>query len=383
MKVLHVIKTSRYESDGRLLKWIDSLKMSLSTSSVFIIEDKNESAEYTKDGVDIHAKHLWFRRIFKKHTGLLLKALEQGWKWSRFFRNSTAEIVVFHDVQQYLNIFISLCFSKTRSRFKLVWDLHELPHVELGANHVTKKWIRYLLSEVDLLVYTNEQRRQYILDMFGHIEKNYVVLNNFPDLEFIRAPRQRMPEDLNTWSKSQGSKPYLLWMGAASKGRYFDVVLNVFKKFQHQFNLVIMGRVETNFSNEIDSYIKEGKVFNRFVAQDEILGYVDNAHFSIVLYNSTKPNNMFCEPNRLYQLLVRNIPIICGNNPTMKNIVEKSGGGIVLPDDGRSLDAMEGAFKKMESNYNQYKDSRSSLENRDAMIWESQFKEVNKKLLEL
>lgn len=379
MEILHVIKTSKYESDGRLLKWIDSLKRFGHSSSVFIIEDKNGVGDYIRDQVNIHKERLWLRKIFRKHSGLLFKAFEQGWKWRRFFENCNADVIVFHDVQQYLNIFITLESLKRRRNRKttrLIWDLHELPHSELGANSFTKKWLRKLLSGIDLLVYTNNERREFINTVFNHREKNYVVLNNFPDEEFITSSKTPLLGELKDWAEGK-EKPYILWMGAATKGRHFNVLLEAYRKYQDRLNLVIMGKIGGEFTEQTRVYLQEGKLFSRFVPQSEVIQYVDNACFSVVLYNASKVNNKLCEPNRLFQLMGRNIPVITGNNPTMKTWVERLDGGIVLGDDGKSVVFLEEAIQRLLSNRQRYVDNLKRVDKVEIFNWRHQFAKVN------
>lgn len=377
MRILHVIKTARYESDGRLLKWIDSLEKSGHTSSVFLIEDDNSSGDSLRGSVLIHKENLWFRKVFKKHSGLFFKTLEQAWKWRKYLYRSDVDVLVFHDVQQYLNIYIALTLLKKgrKKEPRIIWDLHELPHVQLGSNYLTKRLLGRILSQIDLLVYTNDERRLFIKETYGHNEKEFAVLNNFPDESFISARLTQASGELDNWGK-QENKPYLLWMGAASRGRYFNVLLAAYKKFKDQLNLVVMGRIEKEFKEETDLYRQEGRLFNRFVAQNEVIGYVDNAFFSVVLYNARKANNRLCEPNRLFQLLGRNIPVITGNNPTMKSWVERVNGGIVLDDDGQNVVLLENAIQKMLTERQIYSDALQGVNKLELFNWESQFSNI-------
>lgn len=378
MEILHVIKTSRYESDGRLLKWIDSLRNAGHTSSVFLIEDTNVKGVYLKEDVIVHKERLNFRTLFKKHSGIVLKAMEQGVKWARYYRKRHADAVVFHDVQQYLNIYLTLVWLKAFDghRPKFIWDLHELPHSILSSNFVTRKWIRYLLSSVDLLVYTNIERRDFILQKYGHNERDYLILNNFPDEEFIVKAKTAPEGELKGWIASQNNKPYLLWMGAATPSRYFGVVIEVFRKYHDRFNLVVMGNVDDVFKDETDEYIRKGKLFARFVSQSEVINYVDNAQFSIVLYNADTPNNNYCEPNRLYQLISRNVPIITGCNPTMANWMLKLNAGVVLQDDGRDVRSLTAGLENLFLNYDQYKENLRTVDKAEIFDWKTQFDSI-------
>lgn len=372
--ILHIIKTKSYESDGRLLKWVQSLKEDGIVSDIFLVEDNNTKGVFRQGQSTLFKRRFLTRFVFKKYTGYPLKIAEYALKFLPFLFKKKYEIVVFHDVQQYFNILITLLGNNIFWKKKIVWDLHELPHPVLTSNAITKKIVKYLLEGVDLIVYTNQERREYILEKYQNREKKHSVLNNYPSTSYVNELKSDLPSDLQDWILKGEQKPYILWMGSASIGRNFDVFFETFQKFQNNFKLVIMGGVESVFAKEIEEYQNEGKVFVNFVKQDEIIQYVDNAQFSVVLYSDKTPNNYYCEPNRLYQLVTRKIPVIVGYNPVLKNTVHKFNAGVVLDDAGSSVDKMEAAFHELIANIDGYYNQRIDLN------WESQFRNVYTKI---
>src|SRR5690606_34640251 len=113
--------------------------------------------------------------------------------------------------------------------------------------------------------------------------------------------------------------------------------------------------------------------FNKYVSQEEIISYVDNAMFSVVLYNYDRPNNKYCEPNRLYQLMTRNIPAVVGSNPTMRIIIEELEAGIVLQDDGRNEDVLREAIESMLIDRMRFKNNLLSIDKTTRFSWSNQF----------
>src|SRR5690606_9442567 len=99
--------------------------------SVYMVEDSNDSGTYVQDEVTVKKESLFWRKYFRKHSGLLFKAIELSGKWRKYLKKCDAEVLVFHDVQQYLNIHATLRSLGNRRILKtIVWDLHEIPHVE-------------------------------------------------------------------------------------------------------------------------------------------------------------------------------------------------------------------------------------------------------------
>lgn len=367
--IIHVIKTKSLESDGRLLKWIKSLAEDDITSDVFIIEDNNKKEIISKYNGTIYKKCFLSRRIYKKQKGYPIKIIEYFFRFFPFLFKRKYQIFVFHDVQQYFNILITLLGNNLFWRKKIVWDLHELPHPVLTKNVVSRKVIKYILENVDAVIYTNEERRRYILNNFANIEKDYTILNNFPPKEYIYRDKTSVPIELDYWLK-QKNKPYVLWMGTAAKGRNFHVFFEVYKKYSDNYSLVILGNIEKALEKDVGRYIQDGKAFVKFVKQTEIIKYVDNANFSVVLYNDRTPNNYLCEPNRLYQLITRKVPVIVGYNPVLKKYAEEYNAGVVLEDDGSNIEHMADAFEKLIYHKNELYNNQVDFN------WEEQFKNI-------
>ena len=91
---------------------------------------------------------------------------------------------------------------------------------------------------------------------------------------------------------------------------------------------------------------------------------------SLVFYKNTSPNNYYCEANRLYQSIVNGIPVVVGNNPTMKYLVEKYNIGISIDSDGSDYVMIVKAIEEIINNYSSFK--VNVMQNKSHLNWESQ-----------
>lgn len=380
MKVTHIIKTDSLQSDGRLLKWISSLKSNNIESDIFILELNNKKSESSYKGTQYKSTSLFFRKFFRQRKGYIFKVPEFTIKSLSFFRKSKTSVYVFHDMQHYLTLFILSIFKGLKKGKKIIWDLHELPHSIFFKFSINRKILKFILENTDMLVYTNQERREYMQERINYKEKAISILNNFPDKNFLIDKKKDVPETLKSL---RSDKPYLLWLGMTSSGRNFDTFIKVFDKFKDVYNLVILGTVEDEFKDIIENYRADNIVYNSFVKQEEMINYIDNALFSVVLYKDIYPNNLYCEPNRLYQLISRNIPVIVGHNPTMKNVVEKTKSGIVLEDDGQDISHLTKSFEMMHDNIDVYKMNMERLNKIELFSWDEQFDDIVDKIKQL
>lgn len=377
---LHFLKTVSFKSDGRVLKWLESLQKSNITSRVSVIEDLNQEKSEFYYGSELKYNSFFFRKFFTKRKGYPFKILEYLYKSNKELSkfSSDVDIVIYHDVQQYLNLFWVLFFRRKSSKF-VIWDIHELPHSKLERFKATQRFISYILQNVDLIIYTNNERRQYLLRKYKYNDNNrYFVLNNFPSEQYNAAPIAELPIDVLKWL---GDDKYVLWLGAANRERNFETFLRAYCEYKTIFKLVIIGKIDPFFKDELDVFINDGLIYNNFVPQNEIIKYVDNAYFSVVLYNNISPNNFLCEPNRLFQLINRNIPCIVGCNPTLSSVIIESGGGIVLNDSGTDQREMVKAFELMSENRELYQANIIRSQIKEKFNWDIQFTRLSEKFL--
>ncbi|GGE23866.1 glycosyltransferase family protein [Sphingobacterium cellulitidis] len=377
IKAWHVIKSPSFRTDGRLQKWVKQLRKRGIQSEVFIVEDKNEKSIQIEDDTTINKSSLVFRKLFKQRRGYFFKIPEYLIITNRNISDFDGEVIVFHDVQQYLNIYWKLFFNKKR-KFKIIWDLHELPHSILLKNKYLKFILEYIISNVDAVVYTNVERRSFILNNLPKVvERKYFILNNFPDKDFLISDN----EPLNLLGFTN-QKPYFLWLGAGIETRNFGVFLKAYQKFKGNYNLIIIGKIDPLFERDIDSLKVEKVVFNDFVDQNEIKKFIDNSFLSVVLYKNNSTNNLLCEPNRLYQLLGRKIPVVVGNNPTMASLVNTLGVGNVLEDDGQDLQNMIETIQKVIDSRSEILENYSRLNFIEKFSWEDQINGIIDFILE-
>lgn len=366
MKVLHIIKTKSIDSDGRLLKWIDSLENANISSSVLAVEDDNIEKKYDRGKVSVKVYSLFFRNFFKQRNGYIFKVPEYSLKSIFKLFSRDEEILIFHDVQQYLSLFLILLTNRRGK--KIIWDLHELPHPVFFKYDLTKRFLKYILENVDILVFTNRFRLNYVKEKIPFKEMQSFVLNNFPTNKFLNSPKQELPSVVRSWLNN---KPYLLWMGLAASARNFPIVLDVFQHFKNDYRMIILGSVDKSIAHKLNTEIDQGYVYQDFVAQKDLIKYIDNAFLSLVFYKTNSFNNTYCEPNRLYQLLGRKIPVVSGNNPPLRKFVSQYNGGIVLDGDGSSLNQIKAGIETVIENKQSY--FRHEKNKFGFPSWEEQF----------
>lgn len=367
---MHIIKTNSLASDGRLLKWINSLEEQGISSEVFILEDNNSAGTTEQNDVKIVRTTLLSRRLFPKRKGYFFKVPEFAIQALRHIRKSDADTVIFHDLQHYLTLAL-LLIAKPKQK-KIIWDLHELPHPVLLSNPFARQVLRFIMNRVDVIIHTNKHRKAYLLSKVGSVKATESTLHNYPLRSYISAGMNPLPEELLQWL---GGTPYALWMGMASTKRNFLPFYQALRPYLGKIRLVIIGRIHKDVENLIKADEEFRFIYNKFVKHDEIVHYIDHAKFSAVFYKHTSANNYYCEPNRLYQLLSRGIPVIGGNNPQIATLIGETQGGILLKDDGTEVAGVKEAVSQIMDEHvlSTYRSNLSQFDFSHVYSWEEEF----------
>jgi hypothetical protein len=140
----------------------------------------------------------------------------------------------------------------------------------------------------------------------------------------------------------------------------------------------ISGELKSDLTSRFGEEAIERRVlFTGSLQERELKALIDNCRFSMIFYDSTIVNNYYCDANRLYQCVARNIPVIVGQNPGLSSYVQSFNLGVVTKDDGYDLASLRASVKMLDamSDSSMLTDFSVAREN---MVWE-----MNKNVFDL
>jgi glycosyltransferase involved in cell wall biosynthesis len=73
----------------------------------------------------------------------------------------------------------------------------------------------------------------------------------------------------------------------------------------------------------------ENIYFHNAVSPDVLLNYTSSADFGILFYENNCLNHYYCSPNKMFEYLMAEIPVIVSNLYEMKRLVEDNKIGVV------------------------------------------------------
>ena len=264
--------------------------------------------------------------------------------WKRFMKNVLAkersiDVIHAHDL---VMVPVALELAKHIGA-KLVFDFHEnYPYLIKDAKHTQsifgkflsdyKKWERLekeVIKEADVIITVVEEMKLRIVDL-GAKESMVHIYQNVIDLSCI-------PNNF----KINSEAPYgfnLIYVGGITPARGLATVVEAIsllsEEERNRFKLTVCGT--GSFESELRLLAKEIGVFQSidfrgWVNQSDVFSYISKGNATIIPHYRSIQNDC-SSPNKLYQYMLINKPVISSDCQSLKRIIESNNSGLIYKD---------------------------------------------------
>ena len=219
----------------------------------------------------------------------------------------------------------------------LIYDSHELfPEQSFVQNSKSmfSSMEHHLAPMADEVIVVNESM---VEEMMARYSVHSEVILNCPSFDLTQLPMQRtnrLRESLNI----PATKKILLYQGnIVSRIRNLENVIQAMALIRRDdVALVLMGPDNGGIQELIrlarDKNLLGCSVFfHPAVKQSELLGYTASAEAGLIPYTPVDWNTKYCTPNKLYEFIVAELPILANDLPELSRFVSKQGIGMNLP----------------------------------------------------
>jgi len=322
-----LIVLNNFKNDSRVLKEAISLQKKGYNVKVVGLWEPGLREEEIVSGVPVHRMKLFTKNWPKNKLIQLIKYLEFSIKFVSTYRK--ADIFHCNDLETLpIGVFIKRFFNK---KAKIVYDAHEYETEIAGLSGIQKKLTKFLekilinYSEAIITVsesIANEYKRIY------NIRKPHVILN-VPNYCKINTQEDLLRKELEI---KEGKKIFL-YQGGLSSGRGIELILDAFGKVEDNRAVVVfMGYGP--LKKLIEERAKKNKniYFLPAVPPEKVLNYTASANYGISLIENICLSYYYCLPNKLFEYIMAEIPVIVSNLPEQREIVEKYNIGFVVKD---------------------------------------------------
>lgn len=371
-----LLKTTGLEYDDRVKKEATSLISLKNKVKIVGVVNENLKQKGKSDyGAEYQLISLVSRKILPHKKGLIIKVIEMYIKFFFYILREEPDIIWLHNLE--LVGLVPVCALLKRIKYikKIIWDQHELPYRNQFNNGVYRRLFKNSFNKCDFVIGANEERIEYLKKTYK-VYANFIVLNNFPDRQFISYKYSKLSNYIENWLDGAD---YIYLQGATNEGRFLEEIILAILKY-NKLKLIIVGYEDKKLFEKVKKKYKERiknmVLFTGFLKQWEFISLIDNARFSIVLYDDQDINSYFCASNRLYQSISRGTPVLVGCNPTLRKVIKETRAGVVINGFGKNVRNIISGITRMEDNYTFYKEN--TLKAKEDYIWESQIKEIRK-----
>lgn len=339
LKKIVSIVLNNFKNDSRVLKENISLQNAgYDVKVIALFEETLKEFDSVKN-IPVHRVRLK-SRIWPKNKGIqLLKYFEFVYRVVKQYKHS--DIVHCNDLNTLpIGVMIKKFFNKD---VKIVYDAHEY---EINDKPNESKYsikLKYFLEKrlikyADRVITVSDAIANAYRELYG-IAKPALVLNT-PVYTSIEK-KNLFRETLNIGS----DKTIFLYQGGLSQGRGIEILLNTFQNIDDNQAIIVFmgyGPMEETIIEAEKNY--ENIFFHKAVNHDVLLDYTSSADFGILFYENNCLNHEYCSPNKMFEYLMAEIPVIVSNLVEMRRLVESHHIGVVAEEN--TSKGLRNAIKK-------------------------------------
>lgn len=322
-KILMVLKTQSLKNDQRVLKEMKSLSKNGANVHVFAAKDCdcNESdIGYPLNIVNIFGGAAP-KNLLKRLVGVVEFYLKCIF-FLLFNKNKFDKYWICDPIMFGLVLLIKIFNPKGR----VVWDHHELPPDWFVKRKILMKFFKLAYKKADVVIHCNNSRKNYLENRMNFKHPLSYMINNLPEDSNIEEEELSLEAEI--WIKEN---KFVYLQNCLQDDRNGKEVINAL--VSKGYSVFHAGKINNEYlkNNNIDL----SKIFlGGYLSYKQINRVLSKSLFTVVLYKMDSMNQIYCDPNRLYQTINLGVPVIIGSNPSMQEICKEYSNKIILQDDG-------------------------------------------------
>jgi glycosyltransferase involved in cell wall biosynthesis len=347
VKILHLTQTD-IRADSRILKEMQSLLNSDNNYRLFgigVIQRGGEPSVSTSENLNIRSIGIYFRdvRYLPKMLVHSLLVVEILIKMSVFALKIKPTVIHCHDTPVLpLGVFVKLLTGA-----RLIYDAHELESNKNGLSKTLGKltlFVEKLLWRfIDRLIVVSPSIQKWYANNVGK-KKSEVILNS-PLLK-------KQENNYNSlYLREKFSIPdeskIFLYIGIFEEGRGIGLITEAFKNNKLKSHLVFLGYGV--MKEKLLALSKENNNIHIHdaVPHEEVVPIAKSADVGLAMIENVSLSDYYCLPNKLFEYIFSQIPILASNFPDILNVVEKYNLGKCSNLDSKSICSAIKEFEEM------------------------------------
>lgn len=283
--------------------------------------------KYSQNGIFKKRPFKVFQIDYLKPPIFILRILASLFSLTKAAFNQNPDIFHAHDLDGLLCAFLPALLK----RKILIYDSHELWSELYPFSHI--KGIRWLIKPLEKIAMTkvsqgitvNESIAKFLAKKY---HREFLVLRNCMPVERKRKRSLYLREQFK-------DKIIILHLGSTGEGRGAEQIFKAASLLPVDFAVVFVGanKREKELRGMIEKLGLEKKIFLiPAVSPEEIVSVASEADLGLVLTQNISLSYYYSLPNKLFQYIAAEVPVLASNFPEYrKNILQNGIGEIVDP----------------------------------------------------
>ena len=282
--------------------------------------------------------------VYKLKKGLLSLSfyIKFIWHLKLNLMKSPASIFFAEDIY---TLPLVVIFAKLK-RAKVFYDSRELFGHLAGLKDKNLKqnfWRlveKLFIKKADYVIVTGKMDEQFIKEKYNFTK--IIVLRNLP--RFYKSP---MHFDVHSNLQIEKGKKIILYQGIILKGRGIELIYNILKELPDYVFVIIGGGDFEIYYKKLATKMDlvDQVYFLGKLTQEELLKVTSAAYVGTALIENLSLSYYYALPNKLFEYIMAEVPVLASNLPQMKEIVDKFNVGFAV--NPNSKDEIISSLKKL------------------------------------
>lgn len=216
------------------------------------------------------------------------------------------------------------------------------------------KWTeKFFIKKADYVMVTGPMDGEFLKKEYGI--KDLILLRNLP-----RYYKSELKLDLHSHLQIDVSNKIILYQGVLLKGRGIEKVFAVLKELpDHVFVIAGGGEFEEHYQNLAEQMNLTDQIFFLGkITQKDLPQVTASVDIGVSLIENLSISYYHALPNKLFEYIMADVPVIVSNLPQMKEIVDKYDVGYAVEFESKA--ELVNAIKKLTGNENLYESKKQN-----------------------